>query len=75
MKALQIGDNVAYSASFLRSIACYAGDMAHARGVITDIKPLGERQLVSIDWDRPDIPTKVISANLAIVGTPGMSAN
>ncbi len=75
MKALQIGDNVAYSANFLRSIACYTGDMPSARGIVTDIKPLGERSLLTVNWDNEDIPSKVISANLAKVGSAAMSAN
>ena len=75
MRALQIGDKVAYSASFLRSIGCFTGDMPHTRGIITDIQPIGERQLVTVNWDCEDIPPKVISANLARVGTPAMSAN
>ncbi len=75
MTKLQIGDNVAYSATFLRSICCFTGDLPHARGIITDIKPVGERQLITVDWDCEDIPGKVISGNLAKCGTAGMSAN
>ena len=74
MKKLQIGDNVAYSASFLRSISCYTGDIPAARGVVTNIKPLGDRQLITVDWGNEDIPPKVISGNLAKRGSAAMSA-
>ncbi len=74
MSKLQIGDKVAYSATFLQSISCYTGDIPFARGIVTEIKPVGERQLITVDWGNEDIPSKVISGNLAKVGTPGMSA-
>lgn len=73
-KKISIGDRVAYSAQFLRSIGCYGGDMAHARGTVSALLPFGERFLATIEWDLPDIPAKVVTANLAKVGTSAMNA-
>ena len=73
-KKITIGDRVAYSATFLRSIGCYSGDMAHARGTVSAMLPFGNRFVAIIEWDRPDIPAKVVTANLAKVGSPAMNA-
>ena len=65
---IKIGDKVAYSVQFLRSIGEVTGELPAARGVVTDIKKLGQRELVSVDWGDENIPGKVISGNLAKVG-------
>ena len=65
---VKVGDHVAYSAAWLQSVGMLTGDIPHARGVVTKVQPLGDRQLVSIKWDKEDVPTKVMSCNLAIVG-------
>jgi len=63
-----IGDKVAYSVQFLRSIGMSHSDMAHARGVVTALGLLGrETVLATIQWDR-DMPERVNVANLAKVG-------
>lgn len=63
-----VGDKVAYSVQFLRSIGMRHGDMAHARGVVTEIKPISsETVLATITWDR-DMPARVNVCNLAKVG-------
>lgn len=68
-KTFQVGDKVAYSAAWLRSVGLYAGDMPHARGTVVAVKTLsaGVPQLVEIEWGNPDIPRKVIAANLTLV--------
>lgn len=65
-----VGDRVAYSVQFLRSIAESHGEMAHARGTVTGLQAFGERgQLVIIHWDAGyDMPGKVNAFNLAKVG-------
>ena len=63
---IMMGDRVAYSRAFLRSIACYAGDMPFARGVVTGFESLGpQTTLAVIQWDRPGIPERVNVLNLA----------
>ena len=65
----KINDRIAYSIQFLKSIGESHGRMANARGNVTAIAPFGDRALVSIEWDPgDDMPTKVLDANLAIVG-------
>ncbi|WP_422923201.1 hypothetical protein [Singulisphaera sp. PoT] len=59
-----MGDTVRYSAQWLRSTGQYAGDICHARGEVTEIKPLGETTLATIAWDTPNIPERVNVANL-----------
>jgi len=62
------GDKVAYSVVFLESIGMAHSDMAHARGVVTQVTQLGpETRLATIAWDR-DMPARVNVANLARVG-------
>jgi hypothetical protein len=73
MSDFAIGDHVAYSANFLRSISCYTGDMPHGRGTIVKLTPIGRLTLATIEWDR-DLPDTVITANLAKVGSAGFSA-
>lgn len=42
--------------------------MPAARGVVVEITPLGEQQLVRIAWDDPELPQRVLACNLALVG-------
>lgn len=63
-----LGDKVAYSVQWLKSVGMSHSDLARARGTVTGIQPLGQRQLVSVDWGTDDIPGKVIADNLAKVG-------
>ena len=65
---VQRGDRVAYSAAFLRSIGCQTGELPQVRGVVTAVQPLGDRQLVTIDWGTDAAPAKVMACNLARVG-------
>ena len=64
-RSIQVGDTVAYSRQFLRSIACHTGDMPRAKGKVTALVPVGkEVMLAEIDWDRPDLPRRVNVKNL-----------
>ena len=65
-----VGTKVAYSVQFLRSIGMSHTEMAHARGVVTEVKPIGRGSdtiLATIAWDR-DMPARVNVHNLAVVG-------
>jgi hypothetical protein len=74
-KPLHVGDRVGYAANFLRSIACFSGELPHARGVIKELEDLGSLVLAVIEWDRPGVPTKVNVNNLARVGSAAMYAS
>lgn len=65
-----VGDRVGYSVQFLRSINASHGEMAHARGSVTQVQAFGtDGQLVIIHWDAGyDMPGKVNAFNLAKVG-------
>lgn len=66
--AFAVGDKVAYSVQFLRSIGMSHSDMAHGRGLVTAIKTHSPGfTTVGIKWDR-DLPETVRDCNLAKVG-------
>ena len=68
MRDIVIGDKVAYSVQFLRSIGESHSDMAHARGRATRVWTLGvDTRMVTVEWDH-DMPEHVNAANLALVG-------
>ncbi len=66
---LKVGDHVAYSVTFLRSIGTYTGDMPHAKGEVTGLVPLGETTLAEVAWDRAELPARVNVNNLCRVGS------
>lgn len=66
--SVQSGDKVAYSVQFLRSIGMSHSDMAHARGIVTEVTALGSMHLARIDWQGADMPERVNVQNLAKVG-------
>lgn len=70
---INVGDRVAYCAAFLRSTGQYAGDVPHAKGEVKALVPLGETTLAEIEWDHPDLPTRVNVANLCLVVGRGYS--
>jgi hypothetical protein len=72
-RKIEVGDQVAYSAAFLRSTGQIAGDAPHAKGEVIALIPLGSTTLAEIEWDTPDLPTKVNVANLCHVGGQGYS--
>jgi hypothetical protein len=66
---LAIGDKVAYSVQFLKSIGESHGPMAHARGTVTEVQTHGTSfTLARIDWHGADMPERVNVFNLAKVG-------
>jgi hypothetical protein len=68
LQAIQVGDVVGYSKAFLRSTGQYTGDAPFARGKVTALHPLGtETILAEIDWDKPDLPSRVNVKNLSTV--------
>ena len=67
---LAVGDRVAYSRAFLRSIGAFTGDMPHAKGEITKLVPVGrEVTLAEVSWDRAELPPRVNIKNLCRVGS------
>jgi hypothetical protein len=71
MKAIAVGSKVKYKREFLRSIGCMTGEMPHARGTVTALKPLSsETVLAAVDWSNPDVPCKVNTKNLTLVSDP-----
>lgn len=67
-KKINVGDKVAYSVQFLKSIGMSHSEMARARGVVTALKALSrETTLAVIDWDC-EMPVRVNTKNLAIKG-------
>lgn len=72
----QVGDKVAYSVQFLKSIGMSHGEMAHARGTITGFYPLSaQTTLAEITWAKGEFPGRVNTANLAKVGPNPRFAN
>lgn len=69
---IKVGDRVCYSKRFLQSTGQYTGDVPHARGVVTEIVPLGETTIAEIEWTFPDIPQRVNVANLSRVTEKGI---
>lgn len=62
---ISIGDKVCYSRQFCRSTGQMTGDIPFARGIVTNLIPLGDNFLAEIDWSNPDIPPRVLSQNLS----------
>ena len=60
--AIRAGSKVAYSTKFLDSIR--EADFAEARGSVKEIITYGPRRIAIIEWDKPNIPTKVLIDNL-----------
>jgi hypothetical protein len=65
---VEVGDRVAYSVQWLRSVGMRQSPLAHARGVVVELEPLGSSTLARIDWNDTDVPARVNVANLAKVG-------
>jgi len=62
---IQVNDRVMYSKRFLQSTGQYTGDIPFAKGTVTEIRELGsEMKLAIVDWDNPEIPSKVNVMNL-----------
>lgn len=61
------GDDVAYSAKFLRSIGCQTGPMPAARGRVTAVRRYAGVTLATVAWNDPTMPEGVNVANLVRV--------
>ena len=72
-KTIEVGDKVCYSRQFLQSTGQHTGDVPFARGIVTAIMPLGETKLAEIEWDTPDLPKRVNTANLSKVTEKGIN--
>lgn len=64
----KVGDKVAYSVQWLKSVGMVHTPYAHGRGIVTGTKPFGDAVLVSIDWKAGEGAPRVLAANLAHVG-------
>jgi hypothetical protein len=72
---IKVGDKVAYSAAFLRSISCFTGDIPHGRGTVTALQTIcPEVILAEINWfGNADLPARVNVRNLCRVQDRGFS--
>lgn len=69
------GDRVAYRREFLRSCGFYTGPIPFARGSVIEVAPRVRRftgdtmgpYVVTVDWNDPEVPNKVLSSNLILV--------
>ena len=69
---VEIGDKIAYSVQFLKSIGMSHTDMGRARGIVTEVATIGKGCsliLARIDWQGGDMPERVNVQNLAKVGS------
>lgn len=63
----EVGDEVALSRKFLKSIFDNSHDSGSARGIIKELKPLGSITLAVIDWKKGKwVGDKVNVANLVL---------
>lgn len=65
---VKIGDKVQYSRQWLQSTGTYTGDIPFARGTVVMLHSIGERTIATIDWKDDNIPRKVMTCNLILVG-------
>lgn len=77
MRAIQEGDRVAYSATFLRSIGCQTGPACFVRGVVTAVRQYGGRSgptIATVRWDDPAEGDAVNVVNLVRVADMHMES-
>lgn len=67
VQPVKVGDIVGYSKAFLQSTGQYTGDAPFARGKVLALHSLGDTILAEIDWDKPDLPSRVNVKNLSTV--------
>lgn len=61
---INVGDRVAYSVTFLRSIGEYTGPMPFGRARVVALEPLGSVTVARLKWENGDLPERVNVANL-----------
>ena len=65
----RIGDRVQYAREFLRATGQLAGDVPHATDRVISLQPISKAlDLAIVEWDRPDVPAKVLTSNLVHKG-------
>lgn len=68
-KAIAVGDRVKFSARYCKDTCQVTGSIPHARGMVTNLRPLGHGVvLATISWGfmtGDDVPNVVNVANLA----------
>ena len=69
---ISVGDRVAYKASFLRSTGQTTGDVPFARGVVESVKDYGGMSIANVNWNDPEIPSKVNTKNLSKITERGI---
>lgn len=69
---IKVGDQVAVSARFLRSIGCYTGDLPQARGVVKELKQVGDVTIAVVDWGKWEVEPKILAKNLSRVTARGI---
>jgi hypothetical protein len=75
VQPIKVGDEVAYLASFLRSIACYTGHLAQARGKAPALQVISpDVTLAEADWQDDEVPLKVNVKNLVRTSEIGREA-
>ncbi len=63
--ALQVGDAVRFARAFLQSTYQTSRYWTGARGRVVDLQPVSRAVfVVVVQWDRPDLPTRVLNSNL-----------
>jgi hypothetical protein len=67
MGRLAVGDRIAYSARFLKSIGAQTGELPQLRGEIRGFKKMGAKTLVDIVWDDGS-DSRALVGNIAKVG-------
>lgn len=70
MSMIAVGDMVAYSAGWLRSMGAYTGILPFARGKVLKIDERSSFAIAQVDWDNDEIPPRVNVKNLVKVGSP-----
>lgn len=70
MGRIAVGDMVAYSREWLRSIGAYTGPIPFARGKVLKIDERSGCAIATVDWSDDEIPPRVNVRNLVNVNSP-----
>lgn len=62
---VKVGDRVAISARYLRSVGCYTGELPQARGTVTGLKSYGEIAVATVDWGSYEVDPKILTKYLS----------
>lgn len=65
----KVGDRVQIARQWLRATGNLAGDIPHATGRVISLQPVSNAlDIAVIEWDRPNVPAKVLTSNLVHKG-------